>query len=95
MLRDIDEDKIDLEDINHLCEDYRISLDQNEIVINEMQKTLKEKTKLVDEEKQLQHEIESNYEKMKRKWDKITQGDNPAEQQLVDECEELRVKCGL
>lgn len=61
-----------------------------------MQKTLKEKTKLVDEEKQLQQEIESNYEKMKRKWDKITQGDNPAEQQLVDECEELRVSvCGI
>lgn len=74
-----------------MCEDYRLSLDQNEILINELQKNLKEKSKLMEEEKHLQDEIEESYEKMKKKWDKISQGDNPAEQQLVEECEELRV----
>jgi E3 ubiquitin-protein ligase BRE1 len=66
-------------------------LDQNEILINELQKMVKEKSKLLDEEKHLQDQIEEGYEKMKKKWDKISQGDNPAEQQLVEECEELRV----
>ncbi|KAI9336049.1 hypothetical protein BD770DRAFT_332246, partial [Pilaira anomala] len=92
LLRSIDEERTDLEDITHLCEDYRISLDQYEILINELQKILKEKSKLLEEENHLQIEIEENYEKMKKKWDKISQGDNPAEQQLVEECEELRVK---
>jgi hypothetical protein len=49
----------------------------------------------MEEEKHLQVEMEDNYEKMKKKWDKISQGDNPAEQQLVEECEELRVKTNL
>lgn len=91
MHRNIEEERTDLEDITHLCEDYRISLDQNEVLINELQKILKEKSKLMEEEKHLQDEIEESYEKMKKKWDKISQGDNPAEQQLVEECEELRV----
>ncbi|KAI9481711.1 MAG: hypothetical protein EXX96DRAFT_222280 [Benjaminiella poitrasii] len=56
---------------------------------------LKEKIKLLEEEKYIQSQLEENYEKMKKKWDKISQGDNPAEQQLIDECEELRalLKC--
>ena len=91
MYKTIEEDKTDLEDISHLCEDYRISIDQNEIMLIELQKMLKEKTRLLDEEKRLQDQTEENYEKMKKKWDKISQGDNPAEQQLIDECEELRV----
>ncbi|KAI8047379.1 hypothetical protein BDF21DRAFT_434267 [Thamnidium elegans] len=95
LLRTIEDERTDLEDITRLCEDYRISLDQYEILINELQKILKEKSKLMEEEKHLQVEIEENYEKMKKKWDKISQGDNPAEQQLVEECEELRalLKC--
>lgn len=32
----IEEDKTDLEDINHLCEDYRISIEQNEIMLTEV-----------------------------------------------------------
>jgi E3 ubiquitin-protein ligase BRE1 len=52
---------------------------------------LKDKTKILEEGKHLQEQMEESYEKMKKKWDKITQGDNPAEQQLIDECEELRV----
>ncbi|KAG2204484.1 hypothetical protein INT46_005413 [Mucor plumbeus] len=95
LYKTIEEDKTDLEDISHLCEDYRISIDQNEIMLIELQKMLKEKTRLLDEEKRLQDQTEENYEKMKKKWDKISQGDNPAEQQLIDECEELRalLKC--
>ncbi|CAO0790900.1 unnamed protein product [Mucor circinelloides] len=91
LCKTIEEDKTDLEDIGHLCEDYRISIDQNEIMLAELQKTLKEKTRLLDEEKRLKEQTEENYEKTKKKWDKISQGDNPAEQQLIDECEELRV----
>ncbi|EPB88156.1 hypothetical protein HMPREF1544_04988 [Mucor circinelloides 1006PhL] len=95
LYKTIEEDKTDLEDIGHLCEDYRISIDQNEIMLAELQKTLKEKTRLLDEEKRLKEQTEENYEKTKKKWDKISQGDNPAEQQLIDECEELRalLKC--
>ncbi|RCH83815.1 E3 ubiquitin-protein ligase bre1 [Rhizopus stolonifer] len=93
--RTIEEDKTDLEDINHLCEDYRISIEHNELMLNELQKMLKEKTKAFEDEKQLQTQAEETYEKLKKKWDKIAQGDNPAEQQLIDECEELRalLKC--
>ncbi|CEP17270.1 hypothetical protein [Parasitella parasitica] len=95
LYKTIEEDKTDLENIGHLCEDYRISIDQNEIMLTELQKMLKEKTRLLDEEKRLQDQTEENYEKMKKRWDKISQGDNPAEQQLIDECEELRalLKC--
>ncbi|KAK4521541.1 uncharacterized protein ATC70_012157 [Mucor velutinosus] len=95
LYKTIEEDKTDLEDIGHLCEDYRISIDQNEVMLTELQKTLKEKTRLLDEEKRLKEQTEENHEKMKKKWDKISQGDNPAEQQLIDECEELRalLKC--
>ncbi|KAI8636740.1 hypothetical protein BD408DRAFT_425649 [Parasitella parasitica] len=91
----IEDDKTDLENIAHLCEDYRISIDQNEIMLTELQKTLKEKTRLLDEDKRLQEQTEENYEKMKKRWDKISHGDDPAEQQLIDECEELRalLKC--
>ncbi|KAG1069615.1 hypothetical protein G6F42_026232 [Rhizopus arrhizus] len=92
LYKTIEEDKTDLEDIGHLCEDYRISIDQNEIMLAELQKTLKEKTRLLDEEKRLKEQTEENYEKTKKKWDKISQGDNPAEQQLIDECEELRTQ---
>ncbi len=45
----------------------------------------------MEEEKQLQEEIRENYEKMKKKWEKMSQGDNSAEQQLAEECDELRV----
>ncbi|KAI8976857.1 hypothetical protein BDB01DRAFT_852832 [Pilobolus umbonatus] len=91
----IQEDRMDLEDVTHLCNDYRSQLEQNEMLMSEVQKILKEKSKLMDEEKQHQVEIEENYEKMKKKWDKISQGDNPAEQQLAKECEDLRalLKC--
>lgn len=61
-------------------------------MLTELQKTLKEKTRLLDEEKRLKEQTEETHEKMKKKWDKISQGDNPAEQQLIDECEELRVR---
>ncbi|KAI8373837.1 hypothetical protein BD560DRAFT_393734 [Blakeslea trispora] len=93
--RTIEEDKTDLEDINHLCEDYRISIEQNDKMVNELQKMLKEKQKALDEESKLQQQTEESHEKLKRKWDKISQGENPAEQQLIDECEELRalLKC--
>ncbi|KAL9536971.1 hypothetical protein MBANPS3_012201 [Mucor bainieri] len=90
LYKTIEEDRTDLENIGHLCEDYRISIDQNEIMLTELQKTLKEKTRLLDEEKRLKEQTEESHEKMKKKWDKISQGDNPAEQQLIDECEELR-----
>ncbi|KAI8369905.1 hypothetical protein EDC96DRAFT_503801 [Choanephora cucurbitarum] len=93
--RTIEEDKTDLEDINHLCEDYRISIEQNELMVTELQKMLKEKQKALEEENKLQQQTEESLEKLKRKWDKIAQGENPAEQQLIDECEELRalLKC--
>lgn len=29
---------------------------------------------------------------MKKKWDKMSQGENPMEQQLAEECDELRVR---
>lgn len=95
LYKTIEEDRTDLENIGHLCEDYRISIDQNDIMLTELQKTLKEKTRLLDEEKRLKDQTEETHEKMKKKWDKISQGDNPAEQQLIDECEELRalLKC--
>lgn len=55
---------------------------------------LKEKTKVLDEEKQLQKRAEEEYEKMRQKWERLSQGDNPAEKQLYEECEELRVCFG-
>ncbi|KAI8981920.1 hypothetical protein BDF20DRAFT_864001 [Mycotypha africana] len=91
----IEEDRIDLEDINHLCDDYRISIEQNEALLAELQRMLQEKTEQFEEEQRLQEQMEEDYDKLKRKWDRISQGENPAEQQLIDECEELRalLKC--
>ncbi|KAI9250732.1 hypothetical protein BY458DRAFT_559644 [Sporodiniella umbellata] len=89
--RNIEEDRIDLEDISHVCDDYRVTIDQNDIMLLELQKMLKEKTKAFDEERQLQENTKESYDKMKKKWEKISQGDNPMEEQLAEECDELRV----
>jgi E3 ubiquitin-protein ligase BRE1 len=51
-----------------------------------------EKSKILDKEVLLRRQVESEYEKLQKKWDMIVQGENPASQQLVDEVEELRVK---
>lgn len=45
----------------------------------------------MDDESHLREQAEDACQKMKKKWEKISQGDNPAEQTLIDECEELRV----
>ncbi|CEG62901.1 hypothetical protein RMATCC62417_00143 [Rhizopus microsporus] len=34
--RNIEEDRIDLEDISHVCDDYRVTIDQNEILLVEV-----------------------------------------------------------
>ncbi|RCI03797.1 E3 ubiquitin-protein ligase bre1, partial [Rhizopus stolonifer] len=93
--RNIEEDRIDLEDISHVCDDYRVTIDQNDILLVELQKMMKEKTKVFDEEKQLQESVKESYDKMKKKWEKMSQGENPMEQQLAEECDELRalLKC--
>lgn len=51
----------------------------------------KDKTKLLDEEKHLRRKVEEEYDGMKRKWDMLSQGENPAEDELKKECEDLRV----
>lgn len=50
-----------------------------------------DKTQALDEEKHLRQGVEEEYAKMQKTWDQITQGENPAEEQLAEECEELRV----
>jgi hypothetical protein len=56
-----------------------------------LQKTLKEKSKLLDEENQLGNEVQENHRKMEKKWELISQGNNPAKDQLEKECDDLMV----
>ena len=53
---------------------------------------VKEKTRALDEEKQLQKKVEEDYNKMQRKWKMTTQGESPAEDELEQECNNFRVK---
>ncbi|KAL0078591.1 hypothetical protein J3Q64DRAFT_1839560 [Phycomyces blakesleeanus] len=82
--------RVEVDDLIQKDSEYRINLERNDTQIHELQKVLKERVRTLDEEKQLRKRVDEDYEKMKRRWDMISQGDNPAEQQLAEECEELR-----
>ncbi|KAI9008828.1 hypothetical protein CLU79DRAFT_776473 [Phycomyces nitens] len=83
--------RVEVDDLIQKDSEYRINLERNDTQIHELQRILKERVRTLDEEKQLRKRVDEDYEKMKRRWDMISQGDNPAEQQLAEECEELRV----
>lgn len=51
-----------------------------------------EKVKSLDHEVLLGNQVKDDYEKVKRKWTMISNGENPASQELIDEVEELRVQ---
>lgn len=52
---------------------------------------VKDKTRVLDEEKQLRKRVDEEFEKMQRKWNAISQSDSGVQDQLAEECENLRV----
>ncbi|CAO3631846.1 unnamed protein product [Cunninghamella blakesleeana] len=95
LAQSVENDKLLVESLTQQLEESKNTTDQLEEYLNELQNILKEKTQAFEEEKQLQVRVEENHEKMKRKWDMISQGNHPQEQQLIEECDELRslLKC--
>ncbi|RUS20329.1 hypothetical protein BC937DRAFT_95481 [Endogone sp. FLAS-F59071] len=61
----------------------------------ELQKLLKDKTRSLEEEIHSRRRAEEEVDSLKRKVESLTKVENPAEQKLVKECEELRtlLKC--
>ncbi|CAO3589081.1 unnamed protein product [Absidia cylindrospora] len=96
MVQSVEDDKSMVEALTQQLEEAKNTLDSLDGHVLELQKVLKEKARALEEEKQLQAQVEEDHEKMKRKWDMISHGDNPQEQQLAEECDELRslLKCG-
>ncbi|GAA5811362.1 hypothetical protein MFLAVUS_004796 [Mucor flavus] len=62
-----------------------------------LQKLTIEKVKFLDQEISLGKQVRDDYEKLKRKWTMISNGENSASQELIDEVEDLRAqfKCKL
>ncbi|KAI8376102.1 uncharacterized protein BYT42DRAFT_614885 [Radiomyces spectabilis] len=91
----VEDCRVEIEDVTLQCGECKNTLDECESRVLELQKLLKEKTRAFEEEKHLRKRVDEDYEKMKRKWDMISQGHNPAEQELAAEVEELRalLKC--
>ncbi|KAI9311410.1 hypothetical protein BX666DRAFT_1998135 [Dichotomocladium elegans] len=89
-VRAVEEHRNTVEDLQHQCSEIRISSEHNDNYFHELQKILKDKTKALDEEKQLRRRVDEDYEKMQRKWNALSQGDSAATEQLFQECEELR-----
>ncbi|KAI8097692.1 uncharacterized protein BX664DRAFT_84831 [Halteromyces radiatus] len=96
MTQSVEDDKSMVESLTQQLEESKNTLEQLDEHMMELQKVLKEKTRALEEEKHLQSRVEEDHDKMKRKWDMISHGDNPQEQQLAEECDELRslLKCG-
>ncbi|KAI8337955.1 hypothetical protein BC941DRAFT_424165 [Chlamydoabsidia padenii] len=97
MVQSVEDDKSMVETLTQQLEESKNTLERLDSHVLELQQGLKEKTRALEEEKHLQVGVEEDYDKMKRKWDMISHGDQPLEQlQLAEECEELRslLKCG-
>lgn len=52
---------------------------------------VKDKTRMLEEEKQLRKRVDEEFEKMQRKWNAISQSDSAVQEQLAEECDNLRV----
>lgn len=61
----------------------------------QLQKLLKDKTRSLEDEIHSRRRAEEEIESLKRKVESLTKVENPAEQKLVKECEELRVRMVL
>lgn len=60
--------------------------------IHQLQKTFSVKDKHLEKATRDKEQIEQELERMKRKIESMSQSDNPAEEELRQECEELRVR---
>ncbi|ORX53956.1 hypothetical protein DM01DRAFT_1335814 [Hesseltinella vesiculosa] len=91
----LEEDKNTVDDLTQQVDEAKLTLEQLEEHLTEVQKLVKDKTRAMEEEKKLASQVQDEHEKLKRRWELTSHGDNPQEQQLVEECEELRslLKC--
>ncbi|KAI9264378.1 hypothetical protein BDA99DRAFT_509197 [Phascolomyces articulosus] len=96
LVESLEDRRTDVEDLQHQCNELRIQLEHSDHFLHELQGMVKDKTRVLDEEKQLRKKVEDDYSKMQRKWNLTAQGESPEEEQLAEECEELRMllKCG-
>jgi archaellum component FlaC len=62
------------------------------VCIHQLQKTFNVKDKHLEKAMRDKEQIEQDLERMKRKIESMSQSDNPAEEELRQECEELRVR---
>ncbi|KAI8145987.1 hypothetical protein BJV82DRAFT_655494 [Fennellomyces sp. T-0311] len=94
-LQNLETRRTNVEDLQQQCGELRIGLEHSDNFILELQKMVKEKTRTLDEERQLRKKVEEDYEKMQRKWTLASQGESPVQEQLQEEVEELRalLKC--
>ncbi|KAI9361400.1 hypothetical protein BD770DRAFT_408553 [Pilaira anomala] len=89
--------RLEVDDYTQQSQELEKRLKVNESQLLQLQKLAIEKIKSLDQEVALGKQTRSNYEKVKRKWTMISNGENPASQELIDEVEELRAqfKCSI
>ncbi|KAI9482578.1 hypothetical protein BDB00DRAFT_943256 [Zychaea mexicana] len=95
-LQSLEERRVDVEDLQHKCGELRIKLEHSDHFLGELQKMVKDKTRTLEEERQLRKKVDDDYSKMSRQWAMVSQGENPAEGKLAEECNDFRMllKCG-
>ncbi|KAG2237013.1 hypothetical protein INT48_001780 [Thamnidium elegans] len=87
----IERRRLEVDDYTQESEEISKRLKVYDTQLFSLQKLAIEKAKSLDQEISLGKQVGDEYEKLKRKWTMISNGENPASQELIDEVEDLRV----
>ncbi|KAG2174118.1 hypothetical protein INT43_004138 [Umbelopsis isabellina] len=92
---EIERIRLQIESGNNNAKELKNKLSDQEMQANELQKILYQKDKQLERTTREKEQFEQEHDRMKRKIESMSQSDNPAEEELRQECEELRalLKC--
>jgi len=92
---EIERIRLQIENGTNNIKELKNKLSEQEFQANELQKILNQKDKQLEKVTRDKEQIEQDHDRMKRKIESMSQSDNPAEEELRQECEELRalLKC--
>ncbi|KAJ2958181.1 hypothetical protein NQZ79_g6207 [Umbelopsis isabellina] len=92
---EIERIRLQIESGNNNTKELKNKLSDQEMQANELQKILYQKDKQLERTTREKEQFEQEHDRMRRKIESMSQSDNPAEEELRQECEELRalLKC--